>query len=159
MSKISIHNIIKSTLRIDRLTHEQLKACVFELLEKNPTLVSKHFIGIKVEKKNVTPVNTNTESSNFDKIFYVVFTSMPNDKIRVIRAIRSFLFCGLADSKNWVEGRHVSNMPLPGVLAGPVDTLDAKVIFEKMEKIDSDLTYRLSTITKEEYNSYKFKHF
>ena len=117
MSKISIQNIIKTTLKIDHMTHEQLKACVFELLEKNPILVSKHFLNIE-DKKEVQGTDSETET------YYIALHNLPasgtTEFNKFIKFISSHHRMNYADAANWLRGHHVVSYHAPGILAGPL---------------------------------------
>lgn len=174
----NIKNIIISALKIDRMSHSELKASIFDLLEKNPTLVSKHFIGIEVEKNgNVGKIPagdpTPTNQRDLSKLSYIVLENVPrvsdslivdgSPKIQCIKFIREVFGLGIAESKAFVEGASfVTPMHPKGVLyTGKYYECDVKLreFIAIGNKYLRDTSKHLAILDEDQYKTFRFDHY
>ena len=117
---VTRNNIIIATEKVIDLDDDQKRKLILTLLGTNPTVVLRALeIGVPV------------------KLFKVVITRRGPDKINVIKAFREIAGAGLADAKEWSEGKTYKwgDKELPSGVFGHGLTLEAaNALLEKVNR-------------------------
>jgi ribosomal protein L7/L12 len=120
---ITRKNIIIATEKIIDLSGDERRKLLLTLLETNPTCVLRALqIGVAIP------------------LFKVVLTTRGADKINVIRGFREFAGAGLADAKEWSEGKTYwcGDKQLPsGVFGHSLTRVEAEAAQKRLNTIFS----------------------